>query len=941
MVRLVRRYLVGLVIVTACLMVASVAMAQFGEDFVDLPPIDRPVAQTDQGARDVAIIIAVEQYHNLTNVAGAEITGLDWKAFFRGQMGLDEDRILLITNARAVPSVINREVPQHLEKVGEEGRVWFVFIGHGAPDPTDRSPEGLFVGAAALNHTAEDFRTGSMAQSEVEEMLAQGRQGQTIMVIDACFSGQSEYGQSLTGTQAVVPDPSRLQFGLGERDIVFSAARHDEAAHSLPGPTVDRPAFSYALLGAFRGWADTTGDGNVTPAEAENYVRRAMVGMQTPSVTVRDHSVRQVALVTGATEDEPGFATTLQSLINRGRAFAAAEPCEVEGQVRNVDTQGACCWPGQAYSSHRESCVGIPECPDGLVYDGSESCQNAEEGQQGYASSVNRDEGCTTAVQCRQMGHDAYRGRGGKRDFERAAQLYQEACERGDAEGCYLLGELSEQLEVWDEAIAGFQRYVDEHDGDRIVHLRLALLEGERGQWGQSYERLENYLERYGDELKPHERVEVFVALGLAMEEIPGGDWGRADEYYSDAVGLWSDEPVWRAAYGAEAEEYRRQSSHAAAEARFRQGEHVFEQFLSVGLSWPPERLVEGAKTKAELQQRAEDIYREVVEMRSAQWTSAAAYRIGQSYMEFAEALFDLPLPEGLLPDQEFEYEMAIEELAFPLQDRALETMSQAHQVALTYGTYTEWAQLAARNISDWESAIFPVTEVEGVKAEHYSTPGVELRTGNQWEVRRAAEEVLRADPNDVEALLVLGALESQRGNPSAAWVTLRQAWELDDGRAELWNNLGLVALAEGDATQAVEHFRRAARSSGSHVESRLNLGAVLLEFLDYERSLEAFGQVLEAESTNCVGYLGKGAAAFGMKEFETSVASLEYYLNHCDSDHVDTLEMLVALYQHHVRKLPKAIQYCERLLELVDDPVRKRAYQAELQFMRHMMAEE
>lgn len=287
---------------------------------VELPSIDAPVARTDQGKGDLAIVIAVEEYHNLPDVPGAELTGLDWKqTFFSGHLGMHDDRILFIRNAEAVPSVIEREVSDHLKKADEDSRLWFVFIGHGAPDPTERDPEGLLVGASALNHTAKDFRHGSLPQSELESMLARGVQDQTIMVLDACFSGQTENNVNLPGTQAVLPDPERLEFELDERDLVFSAADHNEATHTLPGETIRRPAFSYALLGALRGWADTTGDGTVTPREAQHYLRRAMVGMQTPSVSAGDDSVLGTPLVEQADEDDPGFSSALQSFISRTR----------------------------------------------------------------------------------------------------------------------------------------------------------------------------------------------------------------------------------------------------------------------------------------------------------------------------------------------------------------------------------------------------------------------------------------------------------------------------------------------------------------------------------------------------------------------------------------------------------------------------------------------
>jgi serine/threonine-protein kinase len=54
------------------------------------------------------------------------------------------------------------------------------------------------------------------------------------------------------------------------------------------------------------------------------------------------------------------------------RSVATETPCP-EGMARSDDTRGNCCWPGQAWSSASERCVGLPSCPDGMKRKG-ESC---------------------------------------------------------------------------------------------------------------------------------------------------------------------------------------------------------------------------------------------------------------------------------------------------------------------------------------------------------------------------------------------------------------------------------------------------------------------------------------------------------------------------------------------------------------------------------------
>jgi TPR repeat protein len=410
---------------------------------VELPSLDAPAARTTQASRDLAIVVAVQDYHNLSGVPGAVRMGMNWTVFFEEHLGLPEDRILFLKNNRVFPSRLERAIPKHLKKAHPKGRVWFVFIGHGAPyqakEDGKQVSDGLLVGVNALNDTYDDFVAGSIRTSAVEKMLAQGKQRQTIMVLDACFSGKTPYNQNLTGTQAVVP--TAVMHRLESKDVVFSAAQHNEVANLLPGVAVKRPAFSYTLLGALRGWADRDGDEAVTLAEAETYVERALLGLQTPSASVEDGDVRDAVLVERATEDDPGVRQTLQRIIQGEQAYAN-KSCDTDGKVRNADTQGHCCWPGQAWSSQRGACLGSPMCPDGMALGDDGECHEAT-GDEAYAAAQkDTDDGCGSPERCAQLGEDVYFGRNGPKDYERAAKLFRRACEGGHARGCYGLGVL-------------------------------------------------------------------------------------------------------------------------------------------------------------------------------------------------------------------------------------------------------------------------------------------------------------------------------------------------------------------------------------------------------------------------------------------------------------------------------------------------------------------
>lgn len=71
----------------------------------------------------------------------------------------------------------------------------------------------------------------------------------------------------------------------------------------------------------------------------------------------------------------------------------ATPPACPKGQARGKDTEGNCCWPGQAWKKSATRCVGAPKCPSGLVAKG-ERCA-APEARRDREAAQQRDAGTT------------------------------------------------------------------------------------------------------------------------------------------------------------------------------------------------------------------------------------------------------------------------------------------------------------------------------------------------------------------------------------------------------------------------------------------------------------------------------------------------------------------------------------------------------------------
>lgn len=233
------------------------------------PSLTAPSTAQGGGERDAAVIVGVEDYAFVADVPGAAQNAVDWAVYFHKTRKVPLGRIKLLTNKDGTKEKLRAALQDAARQVKPGGTLWFVFIGHGAAskDGTD----GILVGSDA-DQDAISIYARSLARAEATKLLARGRQGHTVMVLDTCFSGRTSSDAALaSGLQPLVPvRKQRAQ----RTTTVFAAGASDQLAGPLPG--AERPAFSYLMLGALRGWADSDSDGKVTTQEAHDYAHSSL-----------------------------------------------------------------------------------------------------------------------------------------------------------------------------------------------------------------------------------------------------------------------------------------------------------------------------------------------------------------------------------------------------------------------------------------------------------------------------------------------------------------------------------------------------------------------------------------------------------------------------------------------------------------------------------------
>jgi formylglycine-generating enzyme required for sulfatase activity len=235
------------------------------------------------GERDAALIAAVERYVFVAPIPGARANGEAWFEYLTRGRGVPVERATLLRDHQVTIDKLRKLAVQTGSAALEGGTIWFVFIGHGVPSKDGRG--GRLVGAD-VQQEVDSLYERSAPYEEILGLLRKGAAARVVAVLDTCFSGRAASGEPLVkGLQPLIVEDRPPSGGPGT--VVLTAARQDELAGPLPGAS--RPAFSYLVLGAMRGWADADGDGSVTAGEVHDYttrVLRAVVKDRTQSPTI-------------------------------------------------------------------------------------------------------------------------------------------------------------------------------------------------------------------------------------------------------------------------------------------------------------------------------------------------------------------------------------------------------------------------------------------------------------------------------------------------------------------------------------------------------------------------------------------------------------------------------------------------------------------------------
>ncbi len=125
--------------------------------------------------------------------------------------------------------------------------------------------------------------------------------------------------------------------------------------------------------------------------------------------------------------------------------------------------------------------------------------------------------------------------------------------------------------------------------------------------------------------------------------------------------------------------------------------------------------------------------------------------------------------------------------------------------------------------------------EVGGATASERLTEAVRLQ--NDEGISQATTEILTQNPKDLRALNALAMVYYKRGRFEAAEYLLNKAMAVDNDRAELYSNMGLIRMAQGEKREAIKAFRKGLEINNQDAVIGANLGSIYVKDKDYSKA--------------------------------------------------------------------------------------------------------
>ena len=409
-------------------------------------------------------------------------------------------------------------------------------------------------------------------------------------------------------------------------------------------------------------------------------------------------------------------------------------------------------------------------------------------------------------------------------------------------------------------------------DVQREATLQAADLYDKAGNTAKSRAMLEAFVKHYPQPLNPAMEARNKLSVMTAK----AGDTAARDYWLRDIIA------TDRAAGAARTD----RSRALAARATLTLAIPVREEFRRIKLVVP---LKKSLAEKRKAMEAALKAYGQAADYQVADVTTAATFESAELYRQLGKDLMSSERPKKLSKDELEQYDVLLEEQAFPFEEKAIK-LHEVNAARAKDGTYDEWVQKSFSALAQLNPGRYGKVEIgetertagapppNTIAATAASAPGGAagssapvdaapiperatqqyaqalqlMKSGRNTDAELDFKELAIGYPQLTGPQLNLGLLYMRDSRLTEAEAAFKAALELKPGNAVAGNELGIVERKLGKFAEAEAAYQRTIAAEPNYAPAHLNLGVLYdLYLAQPQKALDEFERYIEIAGEN------------------------------------------------------------------------------------------
>ena len=186
---------------------------------------------------------------------------------------------------------------------------------------------------------------------------------------------------------------------------------------------------------------------------------------------------------------------------------------------------------------------------------------------------------------------------------------------------------------------------------------------------------------------------------------------------------------------------------YLAAQGALVLAESIFGEFTAARLVQPFEK---NLLKKRNLMKTAVQQFNRLMDYELGEFTAAATFYIAEIYNDFSLALMNSERPKGLSALEQEQYELAIEEQAYPFEEKAI-TVHESNLELISRGIYNQWIEKSLQKLAEFVPARYAKPEEASAVIGSLETYIFEVEGPPEATAAVPEIKIQLADPETVE----------------------------------------------------------------------------------------------------------------------------------------------------------------------------------------------